>query len=127
MPLAWNLGQVSSERLASLVTLRVTAAYVVTIDLPLSALAAARQTSAGLVALLGTALSKQAGDDVERAEVGSMTRRGTRLVRVRVEARVRAHDAGAALAAAFAVLREAIAAHERDWDISGASATVTPA
>jgi hypothetical protein len=118
---------VSSERLASVVTLQVMAAYVVTIDLPLSALAVARHTSAGLVAHLGSALSEQARSDVERAEVESMTRRGTRLVKIRVEARVRAHDAAGALAAAIAVLREAIAMHERDWDISGASATVTPA
>jgi len=101
------------------------AVYVVTIDLPASALAAARHTSAGLVAHLGSALREQAGDDVERAEVGSMTRRGARLVRVRVEARVRAHDAAGALTAAMAVLREAIAAHERDWDIGRASASVT--
>ncbi len=117
----------TSERLASVVTLQVMTAYAVRIDLPLSAQAAARRASAGLVALLGSALREQAGVDVERAEVGSMTRRGTRLVKVRVEARVRARDAGGALAAAIAVLREAIAAHERDWDISGASATVTPA
>jgi hypothetical protein len=117
---------VGSKRLASVVTLQVMAAYVVTIDLPLSALAAARRSSAGLVAHLGSALGEHAGGDVERAEVGSMTRRGTRLVRVRVEATVRAHDAGGALAAAIAVLREATAAHERDWAISQASATVTP-
>jgi hypothetical protein len=55
-----------------------------------------------------------------------MTRRGTRLVKIRVQARVRAHDAAGALAAAT-VLRDAIAMHERDWDLSGASATVTPA
>jgi hypothetical protein len=115
-----------SERLASVVTLQVMAVYAVTIDLPPSALASARHTGAGL-AHLGFALREQAGGDVERAEVGSMTRRGTRLVRVQVEARVRAHDAGEALAAAMAVLREAIAAHDRDWDIGGASATVTRA
>ena len=116
-----------SERFASVVTLQVMAVFAVTIDLPLSAAAAARHTSAGLVAHLESALSEQAGGDVERAAVGSMTRRGTRLVRVRVEATVRAHDAGGALAAAIFVLRDALAAHERDWDISRASATVTPA
>jgi hypothetical protein len=72
-------------------------------------------------------MSEQAEADVERAGVGSMTRRGTRLIRVRVLATVRAHDAGAALAAAIAAAREAIAAHERDWDISRAPAMVTPA
>jgi hypothetical protein len=118
---------VSSERLASVVTLQVMAAYAVTIDLPLSAPAVARHTTAGLVAHLGSALSEQASSDIERAEVESMTRRGTRLVKIRVELRVRAHDAAGALAAAIAALRQAIAMHERDWDISGASATVTPA
>jgi hypothetical protein len=115
---------VRSERLASVVSLQVMAVYAVTIDLPLSDLAAARHTSAGLVAHLGSTLREQTGGDVERAEVGSMTRRGARLVRVQVEASVRAHDAGRALAAAIAVLREAIAEHQRDWDIGGASATV---
>ena len=121
------MGRVGSERLASVVTLQVMVAYAVTIDLPLSALAAARHTSAGLVARLESALREQAVGDIELAEVGSKTRRGTRLVRVRVRATVRAQDAGGALAAAIAVLRDAIAAHERDWDISGASATVRPA
>jgi hypothetical protein len=120
------VGQVSSERLASVITLQAMTAYVVAIDLPLSPLAAGRHSSAGLVSHLAAALSDHARGDVECAEVGSMTRRGTRLVRVRVEATVRAHDAGEALAAAIAVLREAVAAHERDWDITMASATVTP-
>jgi hypothetical protein len=118
---------VSSERLASVVTLQVMAVYVVTINLPLSDLVAARHSSAGLVAHLGSALREQAGGDVERAEVGSMTRRGTRLVRVQVDASVRARDAGGALAAVIAVVRDAIAPHERDWDIGGASATVARA
>src|SRR5215469_16539771 len=103
------------------------AAYAVTIDLPLSALAAGRHAGGGLVARLDSALSERAGIDVECAGVVSMTRRGTLLVKVRVQATVRARDAGAALAAAIAILRDAIAAHESDWDISGASATVTPA
>jgi hypothetical protein len=100
--------------------------YVVTIDLPPSALAAARPTSLRLMVHLGSALRERAGGDVERAEVASMTRRGTRLVRVQVEARVRAHDVGGALSAAMAVLRGAVAAYERDWDFGRASATVTP-
>jgi len=116
----------SSERLASVVSLQVMTVYTVTIDLPPSAPAAARHTSAEL-AQLGLVLREQTGGDVERAEVGSMTRRGTQLVRVQVQARVRAHDAGEALTAAMAVLREAIGAHDRDWDIGGASATVTRA
>lgn len=117
----------SAERLANVVTLQVMAAYVVSIDLPPSALAATGHTSAGLVARLESALDERESGDVEQVQIGSMTRRGAQLVRVRLEATVRADDAGGALAAAMTVLREAIAAHERDWDISRASATVTPA
>jgi hypothetical protein len=101
--------------------------YLVSIDLPPSARAATGHSSVGLVARLDSALSGLAGGDVERIQLGSLTRRGARLLGVRVAVTVRAHDAGGALAAAMTVVREAIAAYEGDWDISEASATVTPA
>jgi hypothetical protein len=118
---------VSAEGIARLIRLPVVTRYNVAIDLPLRDEAAARRSNAGLVEQLESALEEWAGGDVERAEVGSMTRRGGKLVRVRIEALVRASDAAEAMTAVMTGIREAVSGHERDWNVAAASGSVSPA
>lgn len=72
--LAWSVGQVRSGKVASVIALQVMGLYVVTVDMPLSALAVSRRGSAGLVAHLESALAQQAGGDLEHA-LSRMARR----------------------------------------------------
>src|SRR5215472_7626599 len=101
--------------------LPVVTRYNVAIDLPLRGDAVARRSSAGLVEQLESALEDWADGDVERAEVGSMTRRGGKLIKVRVEALVWAGDAAEAMTAVMTGIRDAVRGSERDWDIAAAS------
>jgi hypothetical protein len=118
---------VSTERIAQLVRLPVVTRYNVAIDLPLRAEAVASRSSAGLVEQLESALAELPGGDVERAEVGTMVRRGGKLVRVRIEALVRAEDAAEAMTAVMHDIRAAVSGHERDWNVAAASGSVSPA
>jgi hypothetical protein len=120
------VGRVSVERIAQLVRLPVVTRYNVAIDLPLRDEAVAMRSSAGLVEQLESALEELAGGSVERAEVGSMTRRGGKLIRVRVEALVKARDAAEAMTAVMDGIREAVSAHERAWNVAAASGSVSP-
>jgi hypothetical protein len=124
------VGRVSAERIGQLVRLPVVTRYNVAIDLPLRDEAVARRSTAGLVEQLESALEELSGTDggdVERAEVGTMTRRGGKLVRVRIEGLVRARDAAEAMTALMDQIREAVSVHERDWNIAAASGSVSPA
>jgi hypothetical protein len=121
------VGRVSVERIAQLVRLPVVTRYNVAIDLPLRDEAVSQRSSAGLVEQLESALEDLAGGPVERAEVGSMTRRGGKLIRVRIEALVRASDAAEAMTAVMEGIREAISPHERDWNVAAASGAASPA
>jgi hypothetical protein len=121
------VGRVSAERIAQLVRLPVVTRYNVAIDLPLRDEAVAGRSSAGLVEQLESALAELASGHVERAEVGTMTRRGGRLIRVRIEALVRAQDAAEAMTAVMQDIRAAVSAHERDWNVTAASGSASPA
>ncbi len=101
--------------------------YNVAIDLPLRDEAVALRSSAGLVEQLEVALQELAGGPVQRAEVGSMTRRGGKLIRVRIEALVRARDAAEAMTEVMDGIREAVGPHERDWNVAAAAGSAAPA
>jgi hypothetical protein len=121
------VGRVSAERIGQLVRLPVVTRYNVAIDLPLRDEAVALRSSAGLVEQLESALEELAGGPVEQAEVGSMTRRGGKLIKVRIEALVRARDAAEAMTALMVGIREAVSGNERDWNVAAASGSASPA
>jgi hypothetical protein len=121
------VGRVSADRIAQLIRLPVVTRYNVAIDLPLRDEAVAARSSAGLVEQLESALEEWAGGEVERAEVGSMTRRGGKLIKVRIEALVRAADGAEALTAVMHGIRAAVSTSERDWNVAAASGSVSPA
>jgi hypothetical protein len=121
------VGRVCAERIGQLVRLPVVIRYNVAIDLPLRDEAVAGRSSAGLVEQLESALADLADSGVERAEVGSMIRRGGKLVKVRIEALVRGQDAAEAMTAVMHDIRAAVSGHERDWNVAAASGSVSPA
>jgi len=98
--------------------------YAVRLDVPLTARAGER--TAAIVGRLDDRLAGWSGKAVRDAQLESQLGRGGRVRKVRVTMTVQAADAAKALVLALGVLRQAIGADARSWDVSSAAATIAP-
>jgi hypothetical protein len=99
--------------------------YAVRLEVPLTARAGDR--TAAIVGRLDDRLAAWPGKSVRDAQLESQLGRGGRVGKVRATMTVQAADAARALEVALEVLRQAIGADARSWDVAGAAATVAPA
>jgi hypothetical protein len=99
--------------------------YAVRLEVPLTARAGDR--TAAIVGRLDDRLAAWPGKAVRDAQLESQLGRGGRVGKVRATMTVQAADAAGALAVALEVLRQAIGADARSWDVAAAAATVAPA
>jgi hypothetical protein len=99
--------------------------YAVRLEVPLTARAGDR--TAAIVGRLDDRLAAWPRKSVRDAQLESQLGRGGRVGKVRATMTVQAADAAGALAVALEVLRQAIGADARSWDVAAAAATVAPA
>jgi hypothetical protein len=98
--------------------------YAVRLEVPLTARAGDR--TAAIVGRLDDRLAAWPRKSVRDAQLESQLGRGGRVGKVRATMTVQAADAAGALAVALEVLRQAIGADARSWDVAAAAATVAP-